>query len=66
MLSMLSGKKLVAADSYESDWYGGAENSEVKRLGCDGNVVVGVFGRADKLSTRWPDSTRAESGATPT
>ena len=45
----VKGKKLDPTDSYESDWFGGAEKSEGTRLGCDGNAVAGIFGRAGNV-----------------
>lgn len=41
----VKGHQLDPTQSYESDYVGGVENLERSRVGCDGKVVVGVFGR---------------------
>ncbi len=42
----VQGHQLDPANSYESDWVGGKQSDERSRLGCDGNPVVGIFGKS--------------------
>jgi hypothetical protein len=41
----LKGKFLEVSDSYESQWVGGPGGGEGRRLGGDGSVMIGVFGK---------------------
>jgi serine/threonine protein kinase len=41
----LKGKFLDVSDAYESQWMGGPGGGEGRRLGGDGSVMIGVFGK---------------------
>jgi hypothetical protein len=48
----IGGTSLDARHSYESDWIGGSGGGEEKRLGGDGQPVVGIFGKCgDELNS---------------
>jgi hypothetical protein len=40
----VKGRALDRSQTYQSDWFGGEQDSVPTQLGCDGNPVVGMFG----------------------
>jgi hypothetical protein len=40
----IKGRGLDTSQSYQSDWVGGEEQNIPVHLGCDGNLVVGIYG----------------------